>query len=420
MSISIGKSKINHRSLVIYPSNKGTAQLAQERMKQVVGQANRRHHEALLVDPLKLHVWIKQRSGNYCSCYGPNATNHDTSDSTTDHSVISDHLAYGDSLELEHNRQQRVNGSYVPLSPEEQDVNALLEAKYGKISMSETELSEYDMTSTIDADIMDAIDDNLSVHEQQLVKQLKNSSLTGGDKTKCGICFGTGYRDGYQLFNGQRIVLDALNYKQTDCSLNKNDRPWSLQGPGYVLWEIEAPTYFSKCVVRARNNTQTADYAVVEALVGGIWVTVDENFWMVRNGLNNKLLIRAKIKNIFTHLELIFELGDLPLGNMPNLNKSTQWEIFDVLMNQQMEIEATVQGLDRECVVVENKFGYVWKVVDCERLSTSFGQTFNWNVNVRLVQNYEQLYLLKLIQGNLDLKDANYTVLERQQGIPGD
>lgn len=450
MSISIGKSKNNHRSLVQYPSNKGIANIAQNKMQQVVGQANRRHLEALSVDPLNLFVWIKQRSGRFCSCQGSKGTGLSVFDKRENESkanIPDSKLITSDTNEinLSWNKPKLVEpvvSSSAPLSTAEE---YLLKKYYNIDNPSEVsdEVLQLNKNSLngdqglpTDQDILNALDDVVSPSEQALMKQLNGVSIAGGDKTKCGICFGTGYTDGYQLHNGKRYVLDALNAVDNNgFILNKNNYPYTLESNlnsnNYIIWNLEIPTYFESFLnFYIRNNFKDTS-GVFELFLrvkgDSTWTSQEDIGLFVnnRNGQSSKLEVMLKPKEVInntidvnrlfklTHIELYFQLSKLPLGSMPNLNKSTQWEIFDVLLNQNMEVEASVIGLDRECVICEDKFGYAWKVVDCEKLSTSFGQVFNWNLQVRLIQNYEILHLLNLVRGKVDI---NYQKLERKQG----
>src|SRR6185437_17099502 len=53
------------------PSNEGLNRYAQARLDNVVSRAVRRHENALRVDGIKLHLWIKRNGGLICTCREP-------------------------------------------------------------------------------------------------------------------------------------------------------------------------------------------------------------------------------------------------------------------------------------------------------------------------------------------------------------
>lgn len=430
MTLNIGRGKFTKTDAkVAYPANKGMASIAQQRINHVVGQANAKHAEALKVEGMELLIWLRQRSGSYCTCQQLGASPHE-------HDLPVDLEANDPTVETPVFEVK----SYGVLNSSPTETNFLSNNKLSTLSKKLTPTNKdavnYASDEQLDS-LLQGIDLNefVSPNEAALMRQ-PEGGFNGGDKTRCGICFGTGFISGYQLFNGQRFILDAsasqrisLHGSELDSAVYPNRFTAPRQDDVYVSWEIEIPTFFSRALsVHVRNNTSIAPGAIIEARVLNSampWTPFTVEFLNSRKGQPTVLQVRVKPQIgsatapmlEFTHVEFVLQLAEFPYGQMPDLSKSINMDLFDVLASQNFEIGANVIGLDRECVFVENKYGYAWKISDCTRKFTQAGQTFNWEGTARVVQNYEPLYLLNLARKQY--LELNFKKLEALQGLGG-
>jgi hypothetical protein len=90
------------------------------------------------------------------------------------------------------------------------------------------------------------------------------------------------------------------------------------------------------------------------------------------------------------------------------------------LVNTTMELDPSIPDLTRETVISENKYNQLWKVTSVKTKMTSDRLVFGYDVDVRLIQNYESLFLLNLIDRDNVIITKNYRGLEEIQGMQED
>ena len=74
MGLSIGRGYRQQNS-ILRPANNGIAMVAKNRIQQAVAMQNARTVEALKVDGVDLQIWLKQFSGQLCTCSMHNHNN---------------------------------------------------------------------------------------------------------------------------------------------------------------------------------------------------------------------------------------------------------------------------------------------------------------------------------------------------------
>ena len=117
----------------------------------------------------------------------------------------------------------------------------------------------------------------------------------------------------------------------------------------------------------------------------------------------------------FTHLNFVFTISDYPKIDTPPFERSEDFQYFEALMTTHFEVPGTIPYVDRETVIGIAKEGFLWKVSSVSQVMTHERQIFKCDVNARLIQRSENLYLLN---GLFRPKTVyNFRGLERIQGL---
>ena len=243
--------------------------------------------------------------------------------------------------------------------------------------------------------------------------------IFGGEHIRCGICFGTGHVGGYSLLQGKREIFDMSGMNPIldlrGFIIDSNEKPYAFKAPLDTklgaYWLYELPTYFEAChKVILRNNIVAAKNLVVEYKLNNSNdefqpLTVE---WInSRRGTPTKIIIRVRpatneLSAIckFTHLEIMWQYALWPKVQMPALSKSTNFSVFDSLLTTEFTLPPTMVAVDKEDVLFDTKHYKLWKITDVTDFKTSTGHVMGWSANARIVQDYEQISLLRLIRQN--------------------
>lgn len=389
MKISISRGFRQQHS-ILRPQNTGMSVFAKNRVEQVVGIQNEKHIEALKVQGTDLSIWLRGYSGQKCSCgcdSSPSITNQDKMEFSDPLSItmVTDRSQYQDQNEPPQSYQN-------PLDDFETDEEILDSLKY-------------------------------SIGDE-------NDLVFGGDKTPCGICLGTGYKDGYQMYNGSRIVLDYWDNPTSNGFLIRDTHPYSYQADfddaNYITWKVELPTFFKQFIgLRVRNNIETCrGYSVKISFDGITYVDYSDRQIIDRNGTptvafikiipNLKQLAKSE-KFEITHIELYFQLGDFIKGDFAPISNTENFEFFEALQTTSLELAGDVAGIDREAVILDRKNHRLWKVVSVTPHLTEARQIFKSELDLRMIQPSENLYLLNLLTNPYTI--LNYRGLEQKQNL---
>ena len=121
------------------------------------------------------------------------------------------------------------------------------------------------------------------------------------------------------------------------------------------------------------------------------------------------------IKFSVSHIEVFYKLGELIKGDFEPITETENFELFEALQTTKLELAGDVSYIGREDVICEGKQGQLWKVISVTPHMTSDRQIFKNELELRLVQNSENLSLLKLI--NEPFRILNYRGLEQKQAM---
>lgn len=403
MSLNIGRG-LHQQNSILRPANNGIAIVAKNRMQQAVGMQNAQHIEALNVDGVDLQVWIKNFSGQVCTC-GLHDQQHKIVDPITDQGV----------------------DSFDPFS----DIKVKSNWNTTAQQVIENDNEMYDQPTQHYQGSDDFQTDQLTedLIDQYAIGQ-QNSLLFGGDKTPCGICYGTGYKEGYQLFNGKRYVLDYFDNPQTFGFKLTKTYPYSYQADyskeNYITWKFQAPTFFKEYLgIRVRDNiTHCKDYTCEISFDNTNWMEYDDQLVRQRNRQPTTIYLRIRPYSLperktnkfsITHIEVFYQLGDYIKGDFAPIEQRENWELFEALQTTSLELAGDVSYLTRESCICEPKTGHLWKVISFTEHMDHNRQIFKNNIELRMVQPSENLYCLNLI--NKPFITLNYRGLEQKQGM---
>jgi hypothetical protein len=414
----------------IAPENTGIGWIAQSRLSNIVGRANQRLINAMRVDGVPLTIYTKTQTGFPCTCCRPTGSTAGLLSAIIDQvPTTNNYYTDPDSTRLPDPGEERykvIRLKGVDLvddisNPTWESLNS------AKPSINTPEITENYNLNTVDINLnqnedLDLIANNSSELEgEQAVGDIElddffaggdSGAMFGGDKTACGICFTSGWTQGYSLLNGKRIVLDASGenpFSLQGADLNSGVFPFAFTLPvnnSGVFWKIELPVFCQSWInIRARNNLKPAPGVIIQ-------YATDDNFnWQLltldilnstSNYANRVWYIRA-IRDpnfvnmppvVFTHLELLVITSDNIPSQTPNFAYNTDFNQYDAIVNTQFDIAPSIVALPRESVFTDNKYGLFWKVVDVTAQMTSAQQVFGFTVTARLVQRHEMLYKL--------------------------
>lgn len=410
----------------ISPPNTGLGRYAQARLDNTVARAVARHREALRVDGVQMHIWVRRRGSLVCTC---RQTGLQAGLNSSGSIIPTD----GDTIE--ELRQPRQAPIGLPLAGEAGDQPFQIFNMRGRTSLMQyDELPDADVPENVldnqpNDTPLDIIDSDTS--DEDLARMMSEGGLYGGDKTPCGICFMAGMTNAYQLATGRRLVLDASNewlYELHGGAVaqgNKYPTQFSISGDPdcTVVWTVDFPAFTNGWLaIAVRNNLAPANDCVVEWLVGNQWQPLTLNNLAASEGTDRtaqKIRVRttSEVGNTernFTHVELIYSTATPILGQLPQITTNTNYDYFQPTLTAEMEILAAIDEIPRESIIQDSKLKQLWKVLDSTPKMTASGQIFGFDLNVRNVHNNEPYYALRIITD--PLVSINYRGIERVEG----
>lgn len=398
-----------NKNSYIPPTNTGLQIYAQARLDNVVPRAVQKHANSLTVDGIYLYAWLKNRTAPICTCSGHKFDSSSTTNLLKSSGDVNTDL-----------RQPRTNlPSNEGNSPEH--FNPF------RFSVGEAEFNDgnqFDgpppLPSNLDGG--NTSDDNSLLESlsqpvdpetlARFVAGIDSGAVFGGDKTKCGICYSSGYVNGYSLYNGQRFVLDASGNWPFElingAELDSASKPYKfkLSGPAYVQWYVDLPPFVAQWLnFNTANNLDFAPGVVLEIYYNGVWNEVTLSFLISLSGSNSlsAIPVRVRVDSSmgleeveFTHAELTCMFGPPLLGQSPLVSFNLNWEQQQALVSTNFEILGNIEYIPRETVFQDSRLNIMWKCLDITRKVTANGQVFGYDVNVRRILDYEVQHKMTL------------------------
>lgn len=384
--------------------NYGASSRVNTTIDNTVARANSRLEEALNTDGVPFLYWHKSLQGLRCTCQ------LDATKPPTDGSIIED--------------AQNNGVAVVDATPHEDPSRPgffkvrgfdTTPYRYGRAKLSEqetpnpTSITGEEVGTSPTMLVNEYKDKTYDDIADGLLYDDDDDLLLLGDETiTCGICFATGFTEGYTLANGKRQCLDASGaYKATLYGgfLDTDAKPftYNLEAGGYVEWEFELPTYFTRVLnITPRSNLLPNTKVSLEFRFANenAWVYCDIDFLNSRKGIPTKGFIRATAYEAtkLTHVELNIQLQDWLKLQMDPLSEGSNPAAFKAAFTTSFDLPPRLVNVAKEGVIYEQKYNMMWKLTDVTDGKTAKQQIFSWKASAREIKpNIEQLYALKII-----------------------
>jgi len=435
---------------------------AQERLDNVVDRANQRHANALAVDGIEFFIFRRQRAGHLCTCFGSNQTgsaqivgSNEDGVSEQDQYIqtevndggISEVVSIADMQDdddefsmttLQDDRKAKAEIDYSTLL-EDEDYASSATDKYFDIDEIENIPPDgvgqtvNDPFMVIDEDEDEFMEIDESADQRAKLTRTLESLLTGGEQTPCGICFSTGWTEGYELLNGRRIALTTHTVNSLGgFEIDRTQYPNVFIGTTTsdpVQWTIDLPRYFSNALrIGVWDNLNPAASVRLYAKYTGTseFVPVTRSSLNARRGMNNKGTVLQVFPTVadgatpeslirFTHVELLFETSDRIIGQMPQIEIAETFDSYEAIVNTNVELPARISMLNVGSAIVDQKHHRTWRVVAISQNKTAKGQIFSIEAQLQMISQKEPLDRLNVYR-NYYVTTRNYKGLERTQG----
>ena len=199
------------------------------------------------------------------------------------------------------------------------------------------------LTSHFSADDLLLEDNYITPQETQTLDLLQLDAFT---QNRCGICYGVGYKGGYNLSQGFRYVLDYRDVDQTDFDVERT-QPYHLTNGTYATFKVSIPDYPGQTVTKLNvwNNDKIldeADYQLTDLTYGAF---------------NN---LTVSLTKDFTHIEIELSYGTTYI-DMPQVPQNFSINIASSDFVTTMHIPYNVK-LTKHSIIHENRFGRCWQV----------------------------------------------------------
>lgn len=387
--------------------------VAQEALNGVINRANAQYVEAINVDGVGYYRFSKVMQGYKCTCKGvnPNLTLTGTilppadsgGSSVNDNYTID--ITSEDAFVVRGKKEER---TYLDRN------SAKTEPTPSTNEVSDTELErtmalfEYDQDDTNFEDLLNP--------NAPLGASLINSTVPfAATETRCGICLGTGYTNGYNLSSGTRIILDASGqylFNSSGFTLDKTKAPYAFTGTAdstsFVEWSFELPAFFdSGLFANIRNNIEMASNLKLEYVTGNESVYHALNTDVLSDMINiqnNRIRVRVSPitpngdKVSFTHVELGLLFSAIQKMQMSPLSDQLNMSQFDSIVTTSVVLPPTEQNVRPQDIIYETKYDQLWKVISVTDFKTARAEVMGWQVDLRAILNYESAQVLRVIR----------------------
>jgi hypothetical protein len=382
----------------VLPANARAVDVAKQTIMDIMPVEQRRYQNAFEVQGYETIVYQRLWHGLPCSCQnhrGASASYLDE-DGKLDTGTMDQLLSGG--LVFEVNR-------YGARQPTRQDLRTT-PSKFddGQVMDGYEDVMDpaFDIASeTLEDSYADHVTDQdvMGTNGRSTPKTLdEHSELFDGEAflndTKCAICFGTGFVGGYAILNGMRMVMHTQSPQITALSgtIEYNQVPHAFY-TDHVDFTVPLP----KGVVgidafRLWNNDKMV-YAS-EMLLDDLPYS-DNLLYALCDGLSHRLSLKFNELTYMTHVELQLNLSKVPaLFELPRLQQGSNMSLQDATEDVSINAGPTIPYLKREDVLVESTFGKALIVNTCNPWNDKSKMVLGWDVNTRVIQPAELLYLL--------------------------
>lgn len=471
MKTRIGSSPRSLRRTLL-SDNARLVKPAQERIDNILARANNRHDNALRVDGVELTLWRMQNAGLLCTCYSTTSdANSISTNNSSDDVTIPTSGGSGSSVQVEvdeegevevtsridythdgtnfsvvslrDDRQARTKGAQRDILEDEDFAASPTQKYFPQTGTSDIHFDDEDAEHNAPHQSdMNALDIDAEFEEfdfggesdddkARLVRSVE-ALLSGGESNPCGICFSSGWTEGYQLFNGRRVVLTTLDFDSTGGFIvDHNVRPSLFKGASSatpVQWTVDFPGYFYSVLrVEAWNNLSQISNIKVMAKFKGTdeFVLLTPSVLFARSGMDNTdtIIQAAPVDNdvssvaqvLFSHVEIIFELAPKIIGQIPQVEIAETFEYYEALIQTNVEWPSRVSSISTGSVVIDSKHKRAWRIVSVNQNKTADSKSFGLETQAMMLQQKEPLERLNIYRKRY-ITNKNYKGLEPVQG----
>lgn len=412
----------NNSATIIPPSNFRRGKEVRNYVEHYAKSQQLKQEEAFQVQGSDLIIWNRILSPRICTCQG------------LESSINNNPAVINDTRPVAVEQSIKVQNEYLKTPKEnltnfksKKVLNTFLNDS-GLQSLGNIVDTLYDEDEDIVNDVKDPIIKSSMVQgsliEEAFLRQKAALGVDFADYVNCPICYGTKHTGAYQPHRGIRLILDASDYYPINlfkASINKTVFPHKVNffdNDSYVEWTVNVPKYFKVVSLKPYNleiqsTSVKLSYAEYNSnTYTDLTIPTLQN----RNGLNNNnLKIRCSVNpsNInqrlnqlelsISHVEIVllyneeYDKGELPLLTIPE-----QIDYQELFLRSKITLSPSINSLNREDLICENKYGLLWKVIDVEKSYTVGGLLTLLRAEIRLVQNSEKLYNLSMFARKLN------------------
>jgi hypothetical protein len=400
----------------ITPKNSGMANRDETRLEHLVAAQNAQHAEAIKVDGVPIILWKAVKSSSLlCTCVNkstpastlpylddgrPRDPNQATDTMLGAYANIGFDEINHTSVDYADPSESRTISAKTRIESFTDDAVIPNHSEYQLIIDDETYLEEdYPDGLMDDADLNAHVDETMAEpdvggnFDNRLVQ---GNAFASSDEVKCGVCYGTSYANGRFNYRGQRVVLD-VTHKQlgfvSHSGIENPSRPVGVAFPsgGAVVWETMLPMYFKDILrVQCWNNTDPISNAGLtwETLTGALTGNASNLSRLNGVGGTTRLTYTAPAGTTITHVEIIYQLGDDLLAQIPQITVPYEHEYVDYNVNIQIEVGADA-NIEAGDVLCDKKHGRAWRVTEVTQKATSYGRGFGIVAGCRSVFKFE-------------------------------
>lgn len=366
------------------PNNEGMSESASQEIEYMAQSANQSYTNALAVDGVDFMLWRRKNEGHRCTCKTKEIV---ADESGTRYEEYSEKKPGEETI--------RVRGSWDRRNNEQNIWGQELGVDVGKV-VADDNSGEQKITNLeeIDKDEVEAF----------LNGPVNPSLLSSGENTTaCGICFSTGFSNGYSLFKGQRLVLDSVNVVNSrGVLIDRDTRPFTFKfvdDRGFVEWRLRLPKYIMAGVsanvrnnlspvqnVNAKIKTENSDWqplskATIAQYAGQLVdIRVERNVNETKN---------------FTHVEIVLQFSAWDKTQVPQLSSGGGGNAPESTYNVELNLPPSIPDIDSGDVIFDYKYKKTWRISDYTDYKTSQNTILSWTVNVRSLTTMDTLSLLK-------------------------
>lgn len=408
MKIRLGSIPFKKETKDRIPNNQGMVEHANQELDYVVDTANQAYINALAVDGVEFMLFRKCKEGRMCTCKRG-------TEETVD--VNSRFNEFDTPQPASQDMTIRTRGSWDRQNKKPNAFGKELGVEIGRIEADDGSDDQYvkQFPQTEQQEI-----------EEFLQAPLDTRLLQGGDSTTaCGICLGTGYTNGYSLYNGVRVTFDSINVTRSKSfTIDKEERPYSFKTSGdavsqYVEWSWEVPRYFKEATaILVRNNLNSADGVQIVAKGGDDIDFVPLTKYTIQQYKGQTIKLRVVPFNVtrstveFTHVEIILQFNDWPVTQVGQFQESSNQGAPEAVAELEFNFPPSIDKISNNDVIVEFKYNKAWILNGVTDLQTAKFRVLNWTGSGRSLTTFDILSLLKLSRYN------NYSI--SWDGLEGD